>query len=788
MKKRLLAALLCLAMAVSLLPASALATSSVSTVPSGYTGIYTADDLDAVRNDLSGKYILMDNIDLSDWGDWKPLGAASFNSFTSGQFTGVFDGNGYSILNMTITDDTTTRNYKGNYWYAGLFSVIDGAEIKNITKITGTIYCESSPCLYAGGIVGWLQSGTIHDCTSYVDITYKNGEPGDGVVSTASGIGFAGGGIAGHIHKSSSSETNVLIYNCANFGDISGIGSGTPMNIGGIVGATFVTEDIEIYDCFNTGSLSAYTNFTDAGVGGIVGSGDRALIKRCYNVGRLSCKAGSSDRSYVGGIQGEGPGGYNVPLTISNCYYLSGVSAVGHIVYNTKTGETKTNVSAKACTTAQMQSQSTFSGFDFTNTWTMGGSSYPYPILQSSGSSSGTSSNSGCTTHTYTSAGGNVCTVCGYVFEPTLTAYNATLYVGNDGAAVRDQPYAKAGALVKILYKGSPVQVTHYLENALGNIWYMTSDGYYIYSERLTGTVSASYTITYNANGSNVSNMPTAQTQTSDTFKVSTTQPTREGYVFSGWALSASASKSAVAPGASLCVTDSLTLYAVWKKLSTVSAAVSDETKKKLDETAGFKQVKGSDGGGLCTSCATALMMRRRQIKDEYDIKYNLFDFYDVRMSFGLSRTSAENLTSATAYWTQKKGFSNWYSGDGNITFYTAGIAVSKIGTTVEKRKENIISLLADHPEGVVIYCKYSSGSHAILLTEYDYETDTFYACDSVDVRNAINGVKDQRFLYPVNLSETWLCKTVGGIDAVFANLTNSGSVCVWYISGASYE
>ena len=44
-----------------------------ATVPEGYTPIYTIDDLYAVRNDLSGNYILMNDIDLSETapgGDW----------------------------------------------------------------------------------------------------------------------------------------------------------------------------------------------------------------------------------------------------------------------------------------------------------------------------------------------------------------------------------------------------------------------------------------------------------------------------------------------------------------------------------------------------------------------------------------------------------------------------------------------------------------------------------------------------------------------------------------------
>jgi hypothetical protein len=41
-------------------------------IPDGYTPIYTAEDLDNIRENLSDKYILMNDIDLSSWGDWTP--------------------------------------------------------------------------------------------------------------------------------------------------------------------------------------------------------------------------------------------------------------------------------------------------------------------------------------------------------------------------------------------------------------------------------------------------------------------------------------------------------------------------------------------------------------------------------------------------------------------------------------------------------------------------------------------------------------------------------------------
>ena len=50
----------------------------LKTVPAGYKGIYTAQDLDNIRNNRSGKYILMNDIDLSSWGEWTPIGGTVY--------------------------------------------------------------------------------------------------------------------------------------------------------------------------------------------------------------------------------------------------------------------------------------------------------------------------------------------------------------------------------------------------------------------------------------------------------------------------------------------------------------------------------------------------------------------------------------------------------------------------------------------------------------------------------------------------------------------------------------
>ncbi len=66
-------------------------------VPEGWIGIYTVEDLDAVRDDLNGKYILMNDLTFTEAdGTFAPIG----NKETP--FMGQFDGNGHVIRNMII--------------------------------------------------------------------------------------------------------------------------------------------------------------------------------------------------------------------------------------------------------------------------------------------------------------------------------------------------------------------------------------------------------------------------------------------------------------------------------------------------------------------------------------------------------------------------------------------------------------------------------------------------------------------------------------------------------------
>lgn len=73
------------------------------------------------------------------------------------------------------------------------------------------------------------------------------------------------------------------------------------------------------------------------------------------------------------------------------------------------------------------------------------------------------------------------------------------------------------------------------------------------------------YAVSYNSNGTNVSNMPSNQTKTHGrTLTLSSTKPTRTGYTFSKWNTASNGSGTSYNAGASYTANAAATLYAQW--------------------------------------------------------------------------------------------------------------------------------------------------------------------------------------------------------------------------------
>lgn len=433
MRKRLTSILLTLAMLVGLLPAlspqaeaaaddaTALLqeVSTKTSVPSGYTPIYDAEDLANIANDMTGKYILMNDIDLSGI-DWQPLKASSPGGYTSG-FTGILEGNGFTIRNLTVNAE--------QYDNGALFYQNEGT-IQNL-RVTGQINLTSK-----SGIVRFAASlaiynkGTIYNCTSAAGITAGGDMPVrvGGLASENTGTidccrytgtihASAGGGeisVGGITYINDNSAT---ISHCENVGiilaesgnstevkdTISSLVNESSIHLGGIAGKTDWHSTIDQCRATCTIRITGESHYEYWYIGGIVGSGFVATFSNCCFNGTLSINVDIKDVASgiykVGGLAGDGgyeskyencyvsgvitdssPSLGGVPAWLASdapgceftaCYYPAGT--LDPFVWN-KPNEEK---GYTAVPLASMASKATFPKYDFSSVWTMGQS---YPI------------------------------------------------------------------------------------------------------------------------------------------------------------------------------------------------------------------------------------------------------------------------------------------------------------------------------------------------------------------------------------------------------------------------
>ena len=145
--------------------------------------ISTADDLDKVRYDMTGDYVLANDIDMTGR-NFVPFGIV--NNTSAGKFTGTFDGQGHTIKNLKydVSD-------KGE---VGLFSQTDNATIKNL--IIEDAYFKGNANV--GGIVGRMYRTTITDCAvlnSYIEGRDHVGAIAGEIAQTEENGNYVGGTI-----------------------------------------------------------------------------------------------------------------------------------------------------------------------------------------------------------------------------------------------------------------------------------------------------------------------------------------------------------------------------------------------------------------------------------------------------------------------------------------------------------------------------------------------------------------------------------------------------------------
>ena len=255
--------------------------------------------------------VLIDNIDLGS-NEWTPIGNATK------QYTGVFDGEGYSISNLTITKGTM---------YMGLFGYINnGGTVQNLDvqgQITVSKYTISKR-LFVGGICGYAL-GNVIKCKSSVGIKLQDCNSGNIYV----------GGICGFLGKN---KTNYFVDGCENHGSIyCKADPGSNRNTISIAGIAGNVMSARINASMNSGDIETIlTGFGKMHYAGITNLNAvipeiKIHIDNCYNVGRVEGKVESNKRGQVlcgGGIIGTFPT-TEQEYYPTNCSYLEGTASTG---------------------------------------------------------------------------------------------------------------------------------------------------------------------------------------------------------------------------------------------------------------------------------------------------------------------------------------------------------------------------------------------------------------------------------------------------------------------------
>ena len=331
MKKKLLSLLLALCLVMALVPMTAFAEDSQninvwdgSTAAAFAGGTGTAEDPYQIANGAqlaylassvnSGEtyeeknFVLTANIDLNGL-PWTPIANSFSDALLGGSdyrvFAGNFDGNGYTISNVSIGSETTP--FESDVF--GLFGATEG-KISNLNLDTVSIHGVAKIASigavvgFAGGLVGY-SGGSIENC-HVTGLTMDMSAP-----SNVYAAAYWVGGLVGAL------DGTQLINECSVSGSITEkAGKGS---IGGLIGELGKAAKITYSRSNVTVNVKADSR-GGADVGGFIGKGNgktdaETVIRNCYATGNVT--GGAYTGGFAGGLWG---------LNIKNCYASGNVS------------------------------------------------------------------------------------------------------------------------------------------------------------------------------------------------------------------------------------------------------------------------------------------------------------------------------------------------------------------------------------------------------------------------------------------------------------------------------
>ena len=266
---------------------------------------------------------LLNDIDMASQSDWEPIGNIAQSRFV--RFQTVFEGNGFSILNLNINS---------NQLSVGLFSYIG----KNGTVRNLNLSSTSSSVASYGGVdhVGSLagrNSGFIDNVSSnlpvsatgndntmvggligsgYQDVSINNSGVIQNSYSTGNVNGNNGpnfiGGLAGYLQG--------VIQNSYSTGEVNGQGGND--EVGGLVGRSLGT----IRNSYYSGTADGGAG--DDKIGGLVGYFDGVSINNSYSLGAVDGGTGDDKIGRLIGVKSSGNATSN--------YYNSGSNLDGETI------------------------------------------------------------------------------------------------------------------------------------------------------------------------------------------------------------------------------------------------------------------------------------------------------------------------------------------------------------------------------------------------------------------------------------------------------------------------
>jgi len=583
--------------------------------------IHTPQDLDNVRHNLSGDFVVMNDIDLGVMGDWQPIGTVA------APFTGTLDGNGFAIQNMTVRATTADGADMG------LFGVMENAEVRDLEFTNAVVHVNRNTVQTAGilaghasgvidnvttrgniqataaaagvnigGMVGFLAApAEIHNSTNHAAVTAGTtaaplGFTGNiggvvgraenlpsfihvanfgNVVYTSSNLGAAGtatvyvGGIAGQLHAIVNHAENhgaVTVATTAN----TSTARGARPRAGGIAGRS--TNSI-ISNATNTASIRGAGQFANPMVGGIVGQALDVFILRAINTGDIHSSVGpdvqTGDESLganSGGIIGIAAGG-----RIAESWNSGTISAGGSHFFD--------RLRLRFSMAGGMVGHVISGPFVVRNSWNSGTVSATGP--------STTQGNARAGGIIGVSAAANVAIEQSYNYATvTATAGQSAMHGGIIGRAANTPSLTNVYFLsggqasgsggiaqtnVATLTAAEMLQQESFVGFNFSMFWMMLPD----MTPQLRHGATTTFTVSFNANGGE--DAPLAQAKTFDLpLRVSTQVPTRHAHTFMGWATTPNATVATVQPGDIFTLNANRTFYAVWSAVPTFAVTVAN--------------------------------------------------------------------------------------------------------------------------------------------------------------------------------------------------------------------